>query len=130
MWKVSPKTPHTQFLCRVQFYKLALKTNRGARTRSDPGRPSQVDLWSKYQHSPKKHQPISIKKRKAQNHKIIKIFIQILHSMLDASEQKFRISLLNENYEIKILQNFMQFLAWRAVLFPCHKLQIFARCTK
>jgi hypothetical protein len=29
MWKVSPKTPHTQFLCRVQFYKLALKTNPG-----------------------------------------------------------------------------------------------------
>jgi hypothetical protein len=28
MWKVSPKTPHTQFLCRVQFYKLPLKTNR------------------------------------------------------------------------------------------------------
>jgi hypothetical protein len=28
MWKVSPKNPHTQFLCRVQFYKLPLKTNR------------------------------------------------------------------------------------------------------
>ncbi len=28
MWKVSPKTPHTQFLCRVQFYKLPLKSNR------------------------------------------------------------------------------------------------------
>jgi hypothetical protein len=28
MWKVSPKTPHTQFLCRFQFYKLPLKTNR------------------------------------------------------------------------------------------------------
>jgi hypothetical protein len=30
MWKVSPKTPHTQFLCRVHFHKLALKTHRGA----------------------------------------------------------------------------------------------------
>jgi hypothetical protein len=29
MWKVFPKTPHTQFLCRFQFYKLPLKTNRG-----------------------------------------------------------------------------------------------------
>jgi hypothetical protein len=28
MWKVSPKTPHTQFLCRVHFHKLALKTHR------------------------------------------------------------------------------------------------------
>jgi hypothetical protein len=28
MWKVSPKTPHTQFLCRFQFYKLPLKTYR------------------------------------------------------------------------------------------------------
>ncbi len=35
------------------------------------GRPSQVGLSSKFPHSPKKHQPISIKKRKAQNHKII-----------------------------------------------------------
>jgi hypothetical protein len=30
MWKMSPKTPHTQFLCRVHFHKLALKTHRGA----------------------------------------------------------------------------------------------------
>ncbi len=28
MWKWSPKTPHTQFLCRVQFHKLPLKTYR------------------------------------------------------------------------------------------------------
>jgi hypothetical protein len=28
MWKWSPKTPHTQFLCRVQFHKLPLKTHR------------------------------------------------------------------------------------------------------
>jgi hypothetical protein len=28
LWEVSPKTPHTQFLCRVQFYKLPLKSNR------------------------------------------------------------------------------------------------------
>jgi hypothetical protein len=28
MWKVSPKTPHTQFLCCFQLYKLLLKTNR------------------------------------------------------------------------------------------------------
>jgi hypothetical protein len=28
MLKWSPKTPHTQFLCRVQFYKLPLKTHR------------------------------------------------------------------------------------------------------
>jgi hypothetical protein len=28
MWKESPKTPHTQILCRFQFYKLPLKTNR------------------------------------------------------------------------------------------------------
>jgi hypothetical protein len=28
IWKVSFKTPHTQFLCRIQFYKLPLKTNR------------------------------------------------------------------------------------------------------
>jgi hypothetical protein len=32
MWKVSPKTPHTQFLCRVQFYKLPLETHRGQRS--------------------------------------------------------------------------------------------------
>ncbi len=28
MWKVSPKTPHTHFLCCFQLYKLPLKTNR------------------------------------------------------------------------------------------------------
>ncbi len=28
MWEVSSKTPHTQLLCRVQFYKLPLKLNR------------------------------------------------------------------------------------------------------
>jgi transposase InsO family protein len=28
MWEVSFKTPNTQFLCRVQFYKLPLKSNR------------------------------------------------------------------------------------------------------
>ncbi len=28
MFKWSPKTPHTQFLCRVQFHKLSLKTHR------------------------------------------------------------------------------------------------------
>jgi hypothetical protein len=28
MWEMSPKTPHTQFLCCFQLYKLPLKTNR------------------------------------------------------------------------------------------------------
>ncbi len=28
MWKVSPKTAHTQFLCCFPLYKLPLKTNR------------------------------------------------------------------------------------------------------
>jgi hypothetical protein len=32
MWKVSLKTPHTQFLCRVHFHKLPLKTHRGFMT--------------------------------------------------------------------------------------------------
>ncbi len=31
MWKVTPKTPHTHILCRFQFYKLPLKTNRVVR---------------------------------------------------------------------------------------------------
>ncbi len=35
MWKWSPKTPHTQFLCRVQFHKLPLKTHCGSKKRID-----------------------------------------------------------------------------------------------
>jgi hypothetical protein len=27
-WLIYSKTPHTQFLCRVQFHKLPLKTHR------------------------------------------------------------------------------------------------------
>ncbi len=55
-------------------------------TRPGQGRPSQLDLWSKFPHSPQKYQPISIKKRKAENHKIIQIFIQLCTAMLDAFE--------------------------------------------
>jgi hypothetical protein len=32
MWKVSPKTPHTQFLCCFQLYKLPLKQSMESKT--------------------------------------------------------------------------------------------------
>jgi hypothetical protein len=35
MRKVTPKTPHTQILCRFQFYKLPLKTNRDGKSEGD-----------------------------------------------------------------------------------------------
>ncbi len=58
MWKVSLKTPHTQLLCRVQFYKLPLKTNRGEDllTSQNVSKPTdlieineiEINFWSKF----------------------------------------------------------------------------------
>ncbi len=44
MWKVSPKTPHTQFLCRVHFHKLPLKTHRDEKIRQILEKTSNFDF--------------------------------------------------------------------------------------
>ncbi len=46
MWKWSSKTPHTQFLCRVQFHKLPLKTHRGLKFHNAKSQKAIFSLFS------------------------------------------------------------------------------------